>query len=490
MSEPTLKPKSRRVEAKYDAAQTSSGNTRHWENSDHLSAASSNSQAVRSTLRSRARYEAANNSWLWGMVDTIVEDTVGTGARIQLRSGSTRTKTDEIVESLYRKWHEAHEVDDKVSLSRRSKLESGEVFISLARGQAARGRPKSILDTGRGVELGVQVIEADQIASPTLDFNENEVSGIKYDRFGNPKAYFVLKNHPGSTSWGSYAAEDGQWVAAELMLHYFNRRRPGDARGIPEVTPALPLFALLRRMTLATVESSEHIANIAGMLQTDAPIDGASVEVSELDTIDFERGTIMTLPEGYSYTQADPKQPTTSYEGFRDAILNEIARALKVPFNVAAGNSSGYNYASGRLDFQAYFRSIKVERKKLVGTILTPIFWAWFQEASLIEGFLPPEARTIEYLDNLEPRYFFDGFGHVDPSKEAKGQATRLENGTTTLAEECATEGRDWRDVLDQQAEEMAYREELGLPGPGPQEPEMPEVPSDAERKENGDPPK
>ena len=29
-----------------------------------------------------------------------------------------------------------------------------------------------------------------------------------------------------------------------------------------------------------------------------------------------------------------------------------------MPFNVAAGNSSGYNYASGRLDWQTYFRAL------------------------------------------------------------------------------------------------------------------------------------
>jgi hypothetical protein len=30
---------------------------------------------------------------------------------------------------------------------------------------------------------------------------------------------------------------------------------------------------------------------------------------------------------------------------FKKEILNEIARCLNMPFNVAAGNSSGYNYA-------------------------------------------------------------------------------------------------------------------------------------------------
>jgi hypothetical protein len=36
-----------------------------------------------------------------------------------------------------------------------------------------------------------------------------------------------------------------------------------------------------------------------------------------------------------------------------------------MPFNVAAGNSSGYNYASGRLDHQTYFKAIRVEQAQL-----------------------------------------------------------------------------------------------------------------------------
>jgi hypothetical protein len=34
---------------------------------------------------------------------------------------------------------------------------------------------------------------------------------------------------------------------------------------------------------------------------------------------------------------------------------------FRSPFNVAAGNSSGYNYASGRLDHQTYFKAIRVD---------------------------------------------------------------------------------------------------------------------------------
>jgi hypothetical protein len=60
-----------------------------------------------------------------------------------------------------------------------------------------------------------------------------------------------------------------------------------------------------------------------------------------------------------------------------------------MPFNVAAGNSSGYNYASGRLDHQTYFKAIRVEQAHLECIVLDRILAAWLDEAALIPGLLP-----------------------------------------------------------------------------------------------------
>ena len=59
---------------------------------------------------------------------------------------------------------------------------------------------------------------------------------------------------------------------------------------------------------------------------------------------------LLTMPEGWDATQFKPEQPTSSYKEFKGEILNEMGRCLNAPFNVIAGNSSGYNYSSGRLD--------------------------------------------------------------------------------------------------------------------------------------------
>ena len=62
------------MRARYDAAVTTDENRRHWAHADGLSPNSSLSPDVRSTLRKRARYEVANNSYARGIVQTLAND--------------------------------------------------------------------------------------------------------------------------------------------------------------------------------------------------------------------------------------------------------------------------------------------------------------------------------------------------------------------------------------------------------------------------------
>ena len=81
-----------------------------------------------------------------------------------------------------------------------------------------------------------------------------------------------------------------------------------------------------------------------------------------MDLVELERRMATVLPGGWRMGQIQAEQPSTTYGEFKKEILNEIARCLNMPFNVAAGNSSGYNYASGRLDHQIYYKSIRVDQ--------------------------------------------------------------------------------------------------------------------------------
>ena len=147
------------------------------------------------------------------------------------------------------------------------------------------------------------------------------------------------------------------------MIHLFRRVRPGQARGIPEVTPALPLFADLRRYTYATIKAAEIAADFAAVIQTAAnAYDSTTNAVLPFSTTTIDRGMMTALPGGYQMSQFRPEQPTSTYEGFRDAILTEIARCLHMPFNKTLGSSASYNYSSAKMDDQTYWHDVKITR--------------------------------------------------------------------------------------------------------------------------------
>ena len=185
------------------------------------------------------------------------------------------------------------------------------------------------------------------------------------------------------------------------------------------------------------------------------PANGEADPLEPMDEVELEQRLATVLPGGWKLGQVHAEQPTTTFGEFKREILNEIARCLNMPFNVAAGNSSGYNYASGRLDHQVYFKSIRVEQHQMQLAVLDRILKAWLNEAVLVEGLLPQSLRTIART-LPEHAWFWDGVEHVDPAKEANAQATRLANHTTTLAVEFARQGRDWEQELRQRAKELA----------------------------------
>lgn len=442
----------RLLRGRYDAASTNDENRRHWAAADGLSANSANSPEVRRLLRNRARYEVANNSYARGIVATLANDVVGTGPRLQLLTADVEANAR--IERAFMYWAKAIGLAEKLRTMRMARAEDGEAFGILT------SNPR--LQTS--IQLDLRLVEADQVTTPDLNsLAANAIDGIVFDAFGNPVEYHVLKQHPGDTSAGGN--RDYDRVPAESMLHWFRADRPGQARGVPDITPALPLFAQLRRFTLAVLAAAETAADFAGILYTDAPANGEADAAEPFEPIELEKRALLTMPGGWKMSQLEAQQPATTYAEFKREILNEIARCLNMPFNVAAGNSSGYNYASGRLDHQTYFKSVRVDQASLEAVVLDRILAAWLDEAVLIPGLLPAGLGPIAEWPH---QWFWDGNDHVDPQKEANAQATRLANNTTTLAYEYARQGRDWEEALRQRAKEIALATELGIPQPQP----------------------
>lgn len=431
------------VNARFDAASMGGENQNHWKLADSLSADASASYEVRKTLRERSRYETSNNCYAFGVLETIADYTVGSGAKLQVLTDDKELNNE--IEKDFASWAETVDLAEKLRIARISKCRDGEVFIKL-------GSNPNLQNSD--VKLDITLIEADCVTNNNIFNVENFIDGIVLDKFGNPKEYHILKNHPGNDTLG-INPQDYERVPAQYIIHYMFANRPGQHRGIPEITSALPLFAQSRRYTLATLSAAEAAADFAAILYTDNPADGEAESLEPLDAISLERNMLVTAPAGWKIDQMDAKQPTSTYKEFSNQMLHEMARCFKMPFCLVYGDFGGANYASGRMDFQTFYKTVQVEQRKIINKILNPIFRAWLREYRVIKG--------IKIDDNVVHSWFWDGLEHVDPAKEASATDTRLRNCTTTYAYEFAKQGKDWEKEMLQISLEKKRMQELGI---------------------------
>lgn len=439
----------RDLRGRYDAAQLTEENRRHWSQADNLSARAANSPDVRRRLRDRCRYEVANNSWASGVADALADFMIGTGPRLQVLTEDR--EFNQLVESEWREWSEAVGLADKLWLLRRVRAVDGEGFLFLSTDDG--------LDP---ITLDLQEYEAEQIATPyALGLNPLGVDGIELSRVRKPAYYHLLDEHPGDNlglgPFGGY-----QRIPAAQVIHWFRATRPGQYRGVPEFTQSIPLFANLRRYRDATIAAAETAADFAAVLYSDLPPDSDALEGDPFETTKIERRMMTTLPAGWKMGQFKAEQPATGHPEFVRTCLTELATGHGTTYEVASGDYSNVNYSSGKLGHQRFQRAIEVDRARMEKSCLNRILRAWLVEAVMVR--LVPDLTSR--ADGWAHRWLWPGVESIDPVKDATAAETRLRTFTTTFSEECYREGIDPETRVEEIARDVEMFAEHGLPSP------------------------
>lgn len=414
----------KKVSARYDAAQDTDTHRVYWGNADLLDADSANSPDVRRKLVSRSRLAARNNPFYAGMIQTHANYLIGTGPKLRMQTGNERFNV--IVETIWNQWAKAVKLQRLLWCLAHAKVLDGEGLAVAGTNPALRTR----------VKLDLRLVETEQCCSPYLSPNEpGYVDGIKFDEFGNPLWFDILPYHPGGSEYtGGY--QDPEQVPARYVLHWFTMLRPGQHRGVPEFSSSLNTGAASHRFREATLQAAESAANPALLLKTDqAPEDAELPE--PFTTAQLYKGLMMALPFQYSMEQVKAEHPNAMFEAFLRAQISEQGRPKSMPYNIAACDSSSYNYASGRLDHQTYFSSIDVERESCDACVMDRIFDLFWEEAVRVYNFNSPEGAI--------PGHAWDYPQHpvADVRAEAIANNFKLRNGSLTIPQVYADQGYD-----------------------------------------------
>lgn len=435
----------RRISAStFDIARTSEHNEKHWLYATPQNAIDAISPDARRIASARARYESRNNSWLAGIVRTKANDTIGTGPRLQLMTADRAL--NQRLEKAWSRWARMSRLALKLRTAMIAKIVDGEVFATFANNGTLRSP----------IILDLRLINSSRISSGIASkLDSNELDGIVFDEDFNPKSYLVEDLSPNSVS----ALAKRRPIDASRVCHWYRPESPEQIRGISELAPSLGLFADLRRFRAATLAAAETAADYAGVLYTDMPPNQAAEAADAFDAVELEARSLLTIPAGWKMDQLEAKHPGPAHREFIEISMNEAARCVLIPKNVALGNSGGYNFASGRLDFITYYREIALERDDCEGAILDRLLMEFVREAAADPALgLPKSMRDA--LD-VPHKWFWPGLTHADPLKEAQAARLRLESRLTTLSREYAEEGLDWYEEIAQtevEEKELASR--------------------------------
>jgi lambda family phage portal protein len=331
----------------------------------------------------------------------------------------------------------------------------------------------------------LQNVESDRLSNPNGRPNSDTLrGGIEISKYGKPLAYLIRNSHPGdvffsSSTFGIYKWERIPAVTdwgRKRVIHLHDKERTGQSRGIPALAAVMRQFKVLGDFTNAelkaaaanalvamVIESSIEQEGIVNLLSSDAEAlkkytEGLST--NNRSAIDYQGAMILPVPMGTKVSSVSPGRPSTSFEPFVTTLLRHIGAGLNIPYELLLKDFSKTNYSSARASLNEAWRFFKGRRKWLANYWYAPVYALWLEEAvnaGLVEA--------PDFYENWEAycRCFWigDGRGYVDPLKEQQASRGRMEDSTSTLELECAEQGLDWEEVIEQQARELQRKKEL-----------------------------
>lgn len=436
------------------------------------------------TLRQRSRDLNRNDAHASAITGTVVANVVGTGLHPQCMPdtdalGISLEDAAEFArkaERAWRVWCAKADSQGRMdfceiqALVERQILENGEVFIL-----PLMLKPEQ----GRKYRLALEVIEADRVSTPRdMATDTNIRDGIELGERGEPIAYHIRKGHPGDIVKIRVTSQD-EWIRYPAfnaagrpnVLHLYHVKRPGQSRGEPFFAPVLSAFKDLGDMFEAELVAGRVQACFAAFITKTDPY-GAVVnnatdgQGKRLESL--EPGMVEYLNPGETVSFGDPKRPSGTFEPFVLAVLRSIGASLGLPLELVLKDFSRTNYSSARAATLEARRFFKCDQTWLASRLCQPC-WEWvMEEAWLMEELPPVDLLGDERDDWMCTSWIAPGWGWVDPTKEVESSTMAIEAKLSTLADECASQGRNWEDVLIQQQRELALMKKLGLTPPVP----------------------
>lgn len=446
------------------------------------------------TLTPRSRDLARNNGLAAGGMQTLKDCIVGAQLRLSAKPdyrllGWTPEQAREwgnIVEAKFRSWAETTECDAARELNLLG------LTLQALGGAMLNGDhfalPLWLPSRDRKWATSLSLVESDRVSTPPeLSADPDVAAGIRRDYYGAPVGYYFSKYHPGDvysvgvigrgrgTQAWDYVEAATYW-GRKRVIHLHDKERTGQSRGKPIVSAVMREFHMAGKYQNTELQASVANSLIAAFLESDLSPDAASSLFGEeprkqwgeslqqaRNIRELKGAAIIPLPVGARLASFTPGRPNAAFEAFMHAVLRHIAAGMNLPYELLLKDFSQTNYSSARATLLEAWRYFMGRRRWLMDTWLRPIFDLWLEEAVNAGEIEAPDFYRNRYA-YTRCRFIFSGRGWVDPVKEATASGIRMDYNISTLEDECAEQGADWEEVIEQRAYERSRMAAAGLP--------------------------
>lgn len=453
-----------------------------------LDSATTELDGERQTIEARAYDLERNHGVAAGAIQTRVDNIVGTGLRLSAKPdyialGRTKEWADAWARNVEARWRAFADVPEfdaarrltfggSCALALRTCSLAGDAF---ALALWLPGRP------GARYSTALQMIDPARVCTPDGTVNSAGLfEGIEFNDYGEPVAAHIRRAHPADVYRVPGVKPGWERVPWRLsngrprIVHLFEQRRVDQPRGKSIFASVMGAFRMLdhyQRMELQTaVVSSMIAAFVETPMSGDAIAElfGGGKEYVAAKSgwdVKLEGASVIPLFPGEKLNPFTPTRPNAAYAAFVEAVLRYIATGLNMPYELLMKDFSKTNYSSARAALLEAWRYFLSARQWLATYWCTPIYGLWLEEA-IQRG----EVEAPDFYENraayMRAVWVGPGRGWVDPMKEAQASRERMAGGVSTLETECAEQGGDWEEIMEQRAEESRRAAQLGLPDP------------------------
>jgi lambda family phage portal protein len=236
-------------------------------------------------------------------------------------------------------------------------------------------------------------------------------------------------------------------VPADDICHIFERRFPGQVRGVSWFAPVATRLIEQHKLEDALLARMNAAALFAGFV-TDTEGRGAGFTDGTTNPADLslEPGVMRILPPG-----ADVRFPDVpGIEGAPELLTHmgrSIASGVGLPFPIMASAYGDVNYSSGTLGLGQFIRRVKaIQSSLLVGQFLQPV-WNRFVTLEILSGRLSAPYFARDPAPYFAVTFLFPAWPSLNPLDEAKADQITISTGVRSRQEVIAARGRDPAEV-------------------------------------------